>query len=668
MHQIKTWKVFFPGFVTGAIIQLNWAKGVLGDHGLMACLAMHWIRVVLSGIIVGLLFYSIFRVLTHTKNHKLQDIAQLNLFFSCFYMLIFYLFFPPSDKLLYILLLLVPIVFTSYEYFRKIFQESNVLNVAFIYLMVLVFLYFKEVLLIFYSGATSNYVYYTSLLSAPMLLIAIPILFPGLTKIYAILLAVIYFVAAFITNAHIILYKAEMPPSTYYAIWETTITESTDFIKEYISIPIVGYNLLLLAVVVYLLSRIKRPYCKIAIKDRLLLVSLLFLFNLFGNTFQYNIPNKFISSYIQFKAELSKFQDSFEFRKKNPLSQQPAINCSDDTLTFVLVIGESASKYHQGLYGYQRNTNPLLTSIKDELFIFDSVISPHTHTNPALAKVLSFANFESMEPLFSKRSLIEYFKDAGFKTFWISNQQFANEFNTLSTMIGLQADVHYFTNVNNVDSVGSRPIYDEVLLGPYARALEDNSKKKFIVLHLMGSHSDKAKRYPESFNKFTDSVGIPNHSYNRDWVFTVINTHDNSVLYTDYVLFKSIELLKNASQPSIWLYFSDHGEEIFDYRDFWGHSEASASIYMMDIPFVVWMSDRYRQNHQNKIGIYKNYLHRKYQTDDVIHSIIDLTGCYSEDFVPEKSIFSPKFKYEKRYIYGHDYDSLVNAGKRSIID
>jgi len=668
MHQIKTWKVFFPGFVTGVIIQLNWAQGVLAEHGLIACIAMHWLRIVLSGFIVGLLFYSTIIVITHKKNHVLPDVSQLNLLFSCFYILILYLFFPPSDKLLFILLLFVPILFVSYEYFRKIFKGNNFQNILSIYLLVLVFLFFKEILLIFYSGTINDYIYYTSLLSAPLLFIVIPILFPGLTRMYAIVLAVIYFVAAFITNAHIILYKAEMPPSTYYAIWETTITESTDFIKEYLSIPIIGFNLLLLALVVYFIRQIKRPFYKIPVKDRLAIVSVLFLFNFFGNTFQYNIPNKFISSYFRFKGELNKFRDSFEFRKKNPLSQQAAINCSDSTLTFVLIIGESASKYHQGLYGYQRNTNPLLTSIKDELFIFDSVISPHTHTNPVLAKVLSFANFESMEPLYKKRSIVEYFKDAGFKTFWISNQQFANEFNTLSTMIGLQADVHYFTNVNYVDSAGSKPIYDEVLLGPYARALADKSQKKLIILHLIGSHSDKAKRYPESFKKFTDTIGIPYHPYNREWVFAVINAHDNSVLYTDYVLYQSIKLLSNNKEPSVWMYFSDHGEEIFDYRDFWGHSEASASIYMTDIPFIVWFSDKYKLQHQSRLKEIKNYLHRKYQTDDVIHSIIDLTGCYSDDFIPEKSIFSPRFKYEKRYIYGHDYDSLLNAGKKSIED
>ncbi|HPO66220.1 MAG TPA: sulfatase-like hydrolase/transferase, partial [Bacteroidales bacterium] len=619
MSKKWAWKIFLPGFITGVVLQLNWAQGLLYQHGLYACITTHWLRILLSGIILGLLFYGFVRFV-FDKNEKLRNVFPWISFFSCFYVLLFYLFFPPSDKLLYILLLLVPIVFATFEYFKSIYKAEGFRSVVYTYLLVLVFLLYKEILLIIYTGRTNIYLHYATIFSAPLLFLIVPLVLPRLTKAYAIVLGIVYYIAAFVSNSHIILYKAEIPPSAYYAIWETTITESTDFIKQYLSVPIIGLNILLWIFILLVIARIKRPYFQIAIKDRLVLVSMIFLFNILSNSFPQNLPNKFVDSYLHFKAELSRFRDSFEFRKKNPLSKQADINCSDSTLTFVLVIGESASKYHQGLYGYGRNTNPFLTTIKDELYIFDSVISPHTHTNPALAKVLSFANFESMEPLYQKRSIIEYFKDAGFKTFWFSNQQFASEYNTLSTMIGIQADEYYFTNVNYIDSAGSKPIYDEALLGPFHKALIQNYPKKFIVLHLMGSHSDKSKRYPESFNRFTDTTGIPYHPYNRDWVYYVTNIHDNSVLYNDYVLYQSINLLRKMHNPSIWLYFSDHGEEIFDYRDFWGHAEGSASIYMMDIPFIVWFSDEYKQLHPQKGNEISGYTHRKYQTDDVIHS------------------------------------------------
>ncbi|MGC8803692.1 MAG: hypothetical protein ACP5PS_07980, partial [Bacteroidales bacterium] len=345
MHRF--WKVFLPGFLSGAIIQLNWAQEMLLQHGLLTCLQTHWLRIATSGIVAGLLFFSVEYFLGFRKNLKSLDIHSLRKFLSCFYLLLFYLFFSPSDRLIYILTLLVPILFVVQDYFNKFIKEEGFRNIIHIYLLVLIYLFFKEILIITYSGVTNNYLYYTSLLSAPLLWLIIPILFPQLTKLYAITLGLIYFIPAFIVNSHIILYKADMPPSTYYAIWETTINESTDFIKAYVSVTIVGINTLLLAGVIILIAGIKKPFFKIALIDRLVLVSLLLLFNFMGNTFQHNIPCKFVKSYQEFRSELSKFRDSFFFRKNNPLAQQALIQCSDSSLTFILIIGESASKYHQ---------------------------------------------------------------------------------------------------------------------------------------------------------------------------------------------------------------------------------------------------------------------------------------------------------------------------------
>jgi heptose-I-phosphate ethanolaminephosphotransferase len=661
--------ICLSGIITGIIIQLNWAQGLLIEKGLIACLAQHWIRLSISGILGGLIFYSLVKLAEYFAQ-KINSIQpnEIGSFLSTFYILLGYLCFRPYDQLLWILLILVPIVYRAKYYLKNLVLFQGFNNIFLVYIFFLVFLFFKEFLLIILSGLTQPYWYYFSLLGTPLLFLIIPIAIPRITRGYVVVIGILYFIASFITNSHILLYKADMPPSTYYAIWETTVTESGDFIKEYVSASIIGVNALLLGIMIIMLLKIRKPFPALPLKDRMVLISVIILLHFTFQSFQYNLPNKFINSYIQFKRELNKFKDAFEFRKNNPLGKQAEISCSDTSQTFVLIIGESASIYHQGLYGYYRNTNPLLGGIKDELYIFDSVISPHSHTNPVLAKVLTFANFEDMEAMYKKRSIIEYMKDAGYKTYWFSNQQFANEFNTLSTMIGLQADEKIFTNINNVDSAGSKPIYDEALLGSYQKALNDDAKKKFIVLHLMGSHSDKAKRYPENFNKFTDTTDFPKRNYNRPWVYHVTNTHDNSVLYNDYVLFQTIQMLKQKKGNAIWLYFSDHGEEIFDYRDFWGHSEANASIYMFDIPFIVWLSDEYIKLHPNKVKSLSEYLHRKYQTDDVIHSIIDLSGCYSADFNPAKSVFNPEFKYEKRYIYGHDYDSLRAAGKKSITD
>jgi len=470
---------------------------------------------------------------------------------------------------------------------------------------------------------------------------------------------------------HIITYGVDLPPSAYYAIWETNNAEASDYIFQYLDFRIILIHLFILIISGILFIKL------IKIKDisnppfyaRIILVLIILIASYFTKASEKNIPNKFINSYLKFKTELKSFKESIEYRQSRALKERGPIKCDENKPgIMVIVIGESASKYHQGLYGYQRNTNPLLSSIRNELFIFDSVIAPHSHTNPVISKVMTFADFDNMDYLYSKRNIIEYFKDAGYKTFWLSNQPFIEKFSTIASSIGTTADWYVFTNNQNDGDENELNSFDEVLFKPFEIALNDKSEYKFIVLHLMGSHSPKDRRYPSEFDIFKDWQGIPDKPYNSEWKKNVINAHDNSVLYNDSILYELIMKVKAKNKKSVFLYFSDHGEELYEYRDFWGHAEGNASIYMLDIPFILWLSDEYIITHADKVKNIKTYLTRKYQTDCVIHSIIDLAGCRSEEFDSSKSIFSPYFKYRKRFIRDCNYDSLINLGKKSITD
>lgn len=408
----------------------------------------------------------------------------------------------------------------------------------------------------------------------------------------------------------------------------------------------------------------------LSIKQKLTLLVLVLAFSFYSSSYAFNIPIIFIENLVQYKSELSKFKEEIEFRKTNLISNQPVIFCDQNIKgqTIVLVIGESASKQHQGLYNYCRNTNPLLSSIQNELFVYKDVIAPHSHTNPVLSKLLTFANYEDMEPLFEQRSIIEYYKDAGYKTFWLSNQQFANKYSTMSSSIGVQTDWYIFTQQDGDDHENTQSVYDEALFKPFQIALDDHAPKKLIILHLMGSHSDKEKRYPPQYAKFNSDDCLPNEPYISSWVADLINAHDNSVLYNDYVLYHFISQLRETNTMAYLVYASDHGEEVFDYRDFWGHSEANASIYMLEIPFVLWLSESYKAYYPEKGNKLNQYIDRKYQTDDLIHGIIDLSSCRSAEYDSTRSVFSPYFESRRRWIGEIDFDEMINSGKKSVTD
>jgi heptose-I-phosphate ethanolaminephosphotransferase len=197
--------------------------------------------------------------------------------------------------------------------------------------------------------------------------------------------------------------------------------------------------------------------------------------------------------------------------------------------------------------------------------------------------------------------------------------------------------------------------------------LKQKFPKKFIILHLLGNHGNYSDRYPKSFDRFKTWDGIKMNEFNGEWHKMIKNTYDNAVLYNDSIIYEIIQKVKSLNQNSFVLYLSDHGEEVYDYRRFVGHSEANASIYMVEIPFILWVSDKYKIQNTEKVSHWPEYCNRKYQTDVMIHSMIDLLNLTSKEYLPKRSIFNPAFKFKQRIIVGNDFDELVKT-KKSITD
>jgi Na+/phosphate symporter len=112
--------IYLPGIITGVIIQLNWAHGLLIEKGLKVYFAQHWMRLIISGILGGLIFYSFVKLAEYFAQ-KLKSIQpnEISSFLSTFYILLCYLCFRPNDQVLWILLILVPIVYRA-KYYLKI--------------------------------------------------------------------------------------------------------------------------------------------------------------------------------------------------------------------------------------------------------------------------------------------------------------------------------------------------------------------------------------------------------------------------------------------------------------------------------------------------------------------------------------------------------------------
>jgi heptose-I-phosphate ethanolaminephosphotransferase len=143
----------------------------------------------------------------------------------------------------------------------------------------------------------------------------------------------------------------------------------------------------------------------------------------------------------------------------------------------------------------------------------------------------------------------------------------------------------------------------------------------------MGSHLPYKIRYPQLYGKFTD-INDMSGSFEdplTDLQKAIINEYDNSVLYNDFIISSIVNLVKEKRELSYILYFSDHGEEVFDDKVYSGRSFDNITPGMYQIPFILWLSDEYKKHR-----CIDGNLNNPYSTEDVIcpnHQIMRPGNC-----------------------------------------
>ncbi|MDR2268032.1 MAG: phosphoethanolamine transferase, partial [Holosporaceae bacterium] len=278
---------------------------------------------------------------------------------------------------------------------------------------------------------------------------------------------------------------------------------------------------------------------------------------------------------------------------------------------YVVVIGESVDRKHMSIYGYERKTTPHFNNLKNELYMFKNVRSAFTYTSESVKNALRIRDKDC-------ENIIHFFIDAGFKVFWFSNQGKFHFFDNQVEEIAKLSHIykHAYTDLSNYSNA-----FDEKLLDYLEKALNDKtSDKKVIFLHLIGSHFPLTARYPPEFDVFKLPV-----SYNHKWKAEAIRLFDNSILYTDHVLNSAIEMLRKRNCCAWLLYFSDHGQDIYDTDESKIYRVISnGSPHLYEIPFVVWVSEKYRR--LNKDFIPNWDLEKEYTIDKLAYSIADLAG------------------------------------------
>jgi heptose-I-phosphate ethanolaminephosphotransferase len=442
-------------------------------------------------------------------------------------------------------------------------------------------------------------------------------------------------------GVYYLIFNAVFSPSAIFIAIDTNASESLEFLKDYFSYPVMIYSFLVL-LTGFLLIRFE-AVLKPAKPNRFL-YGLGVLSAIFGLShpmiYTQSLPYTFsvgVYEYWKTARELSLQQ-----MNKTGIFTDALCELSGDEL-YVVVIGESTSRKHLQLYGYERETNPKLLSIKDELKIYDEVVSEYSYTIASLTRALRLGDD------IKSGNIIQLLNAAELDTYWLSNQAPIGLYETLVTKIGMTAQHSKFTSS---ETWFYNAPYDEVVL-PHFKEIVEKKGAKTVFIHLLGTHGAYDMRYPSNFKRFDPALGLSRHPK--------VDHYDNAVLYNDYVVSQIIDITKSSGRKSFVLYFSDHGEEVYDEIDYAGHVvDQNITKNMFEIPFILWQSNSFKE--QRKI---QTNTDQKFSLANLSHAIADLCGVSSPKVDFSKSLFNGNFQPSPRIIMDSlDYDEMFLSNKQ----
>lgn len=335
----------------------------------------------------------------------------------------------------------------------------------------------------------------------------------------------------------------------------------------------------------------------------------------------------------------------------------------------IFILGESFNKYHSSLYGYNLETNPNLNAEKDNLFIMTDVVSPHNSTAKCLRKLFSFASQDN-DLLWAKTPLFPaLYKIQGYNVTFVSNQESAKSdsiYNIVNNCLINNSTLPYlYDNTNNLIHQ-----FDTQLLDEYnsIRNGSNAEQPKLVIFHLLGQHIGYDQRYPESETVFTKD-DYQHRSDLDEKQKEIVAHYDNATRYNDKVISSIIDIFRN--EDAIIIYLSDHSDEVYDYRDHFGRSCESiitkgCAMHQYEVPFMIWVSDKYKENHPDIVEQIGKSVDRPFMTDDIPHLMLDLAGIECEWFEPSRSLINDLYNVNRKRLLEEskqDYDEIVKSSK-----
>lgn len=337
------------------------------------------------------------------------------------------------------------------------------------------------------------------------------------------------------------------------------------------------------------------------------------------------------------------------YKKKAPKENLPLVIYGEDATMqktdasklpklMVLVVGETARAENFSLNGYSKNTNPKLS--KQDIINFSQVSSCGTATAVSVPCMFSGMPREDYDESLAnhREGLLDIAKRAGYQVTWIDNN---------SGCKGTCDRVEQFKIPEPIQKKWCKDeeCFDDILIDSLKAYLatipKDDTRPHLVVLHQMGSHGPAYyKRVPPQYKVFKptcDTNAIQGCS--RD---ELLNSYDNTLLYTDYVLDSLIETLKTATQyeTGLW-YLSDHGESTGESGMYLhGAPYAIAPSQQTHVPMLMWFSDAWKQQAQKQMSCLSQQRQKELSQDNLFPTMLSLLDVKTKVIDPKNDMLA----------------------------
>lgn len=345
-----------------------------------------------------------------------------------------------------------------------------------------------------------------------------------------------------------------------------------------------------------------------------------------------NVREHFLSPAFKYNRILSYTRDYF----KNIDTQDPAVLAShaereDEPMVFVLVIGESLRADHFSLFGYARETNPLLSKIPN-LYGFPRFYSFQTGTSSSIYGILTNADIE--HPHATMKSFASVLKKHKFKCSLITSNYGVM---TFFTAAHIQPSFTTFADSVTDCEYGNTPA-----LKALSQAVNSSPRQLVVLQNGMGHFpyycDERYKKYqPCDFN------GDPPFQ-KKETMERMLNAYDNCVIGIDDFLARSIAILKD--KRAVLLFVSDHGES-FGENGRWSHCGPLTCREQRHIAACIWFSDKYRATNARQVENILSHRNQPLSHDHIYHTVISVCDIQSQVQNPKLDLTNPEIETAK---------------------